>query len=77
MHALRSVDDLRLSMRERSSVATGFELVTHLLRFRTAHLRRRVQRMVDLLDDIEDEILAGNIHEQREQLGRTRRVCAR
>src|SRR5262249_53306832 len=28
-------------------------------------------------DDIEDEILAGNIEEQREQLGRSRRLCAR
>ncbi|MFL6578499.1 MAG: CorA family divalent cation transporter [Povalibacter sp.] len=77
MHPLKSADDLRLSMRDRSSAASGFELVTQLLQLRTRHLRRRVEKMVDLLDDIEDEILAGNVHEQREQLGRTRRVCAR
>ena len=33
--------------------------------------------MIDRLDDIEDEILAGDVREQREQLGRTRRICAR
>ncbi len=33
--------------------------------------------MTRQLDDIEDEILAGNIKQQREQLGRSRRLCAR
>ena len=33
--------------------------------------------MIDHLDGIEDEILAGDIREQRAQLGRTRRLCAR
>src|SRR5262249_7539033 len=33
--------------------------------------------MAAQLDQIEGEILAGNIKQQREQLGRTRRLCAR
>lgn len=77
MHALKSIDDLRLAMRGPSSVSSGIELMAQLLELRTQHLRRRAQRMIDRLDDIEDEILAGDIREQREHLGRTRRICAR
>jgi zinc transporter len=33
--------------------------------------------MLAQLDDIEDEILAGNVKQQRAQLGRARRLCAR
>ena len=77
MHALRSIDDLRLSMRGSVTASTGIELLGRLLELRTMHLRRRAQRLIDRLDDIEDEILAGDIREQREQLGRTRRLCAR
>jgi zinc transporter len=78
MHPLRGVDDLRLAMRSGTMVVmSGIELVARLYALRTTHLRRRAQEMVDRLDDIEDEILAGDIREQREQLGRTRRVCAR
>jgi zinc transporter len=33
--------------------------------------------MIVQLDDVEDELLAGNIKEQRQQLGRARRLCAR
>ncbi|MBB6091243.1 zinc transporter [Povalibacter uvarum] len=77
MHPLKSIDDLRLAMRGPSQAASGFELVAQVLELRTLHLRRRAQRMIDRLDDIEDEILAGDIREQREHLGRTRRVCAR
>lgn len=78
MGALRSVDELRLEMRGGSTDATtGAELLATLLDMRSARLRRLANGMIDHLDEIEDEILAGDIREQREQLGRTRRLCAR
>lgn len=78
-HPLRSIDDLRQSMRtsRAGGIASGFELIAQLFAVRTAHLRQRAHGMIVRLDDIEDEILAGDIREQREHLGRTRRVCAR
>ena len=77
MHPLKGVDDLRLSMRSGATAESGVELIAKLLNLRTSRLRRRAQEMIDRLDDIEDEILAGDIREQRETLGRTRRICAR
>jgi zinc transporter len=77
MHPLRSVDDLRLQMRSGATASTGMDLIAQLFDLRTARLRQLANSMTERLDDIEDEILAGNIKEQREQLGRTRRLCAR
>lgn len=75
---LRSVDELRLELRGgRTEARTGVELLATLLELRSARLRRLANEMIEHLDEIEDEILAGNIKEQREQLGRTRRLCAR
>ncbi len=75
---LRSVDELRLQLRGGSTEArTGVELLAMLLELRTDRLRRLANDMIEHLDEIEDEILAGDIKEQREQLGRTRRLCAR
>lgn len=77
IHPLKSIDDLRLAMRAPSQATSGFELAAQVLELRTLHLRRRAHVLIARLDDIEDEILAGDIREQREHLGRTRRVCAR
>jgi zinc transporter len=44
---------------------------------RNGRLRQLAEEMSAHLDRIEDEILAGNIKQQREYLGRTRRTCAR
>lgn len=77
MHPLRSVDDLRLQIRNGASASSGVDLVTQLFDLRTARVRQLAKGMADRLDDIEDEVLAGNIKEQREHLGRTRRLCAR
>jgi zinc transporter len=77
LHPLRSSDELRLQMRGSLTAASGFELISHLLDIRTARLKRLAADMSAQLDDIEDDILAGNIKEQRRQLGRMRRICAR
>jgi len=78
MRALRSVDELRLQLRGGATDArSGAELLSTLLDMRSTRLRRLANEMIEHLDNIEDEILAGDIREQREQLGRTRRLCAR
>lgn len=77
LHAIKSADELRLRMRSGISAASGIELATQLLDIRTARIKQLAGKMTGQLDDIEDEILAGNIEQQREQLGRSRRLCAR
>ncbi|HEV8332219.1 MAG TPA: CorA family divalent cation transporter [Steroidobacteraceae bacterium] len=77
VHALKSADELRLRMRSGVTAGSGIELAAHLFDIRTARIKLLADTMTRQLDDIEDEILAGNIKQQREQLGRSRRLCAR
>ena len=77
LHALKSADELRLRMRSGVNATSGIDLATQLLDIRTARIKQLANEMTRQLDDIEDEILAGNIEAQREQLGRSRRLCAR
>jgi zinc transporter len=76
-HALHSADALRLALRDGLRVASGVELLAVLLEARSGALRRIEDEMVDEVDEIEDEILRGDIKEQRARLGRIRRRCAR
>lgn len=77
LHALKSSDELRQRMRTGINAASGIELAAQLLDIRTARIKQLASDMTRQLDDIEDEILAGNIRQQRAQLGRSRRLCAR
>jgi len=77
LHALKSSDELRQRMRSGIAAASGIDLVAQLLDIRTARIKQLASDMTRQLDDIEDEILAGNIRQQRELLGRARRLCAR
>jgi zinc transporter len=77
LHPLRSADELRLQLRNGAEASTGMELLCVLLDLRTARLKSLAQEMTTQLDQLEDEILAGSIKQQREQLGRMRRLCAR
>lgn len=77
LHPLKSADELRARLRDSGAASSGIELLRQLLELRTLRLKRLAQEMTELLDHVEDEILAGNIKQQREQLGRTRRLCAR
>jgi zinc transporter len=79
LHPLKSLDDLRLQLRSGTNITAGtpMELMALLVEQRTHRLRQLANQMAAQLDDIEDEILAGNISEQRGLLGRTRRLCAR
>jgi zinc transporter len=77
VHALKSADEMRQRMRAGITAVSGIELAAQLLDLRTARIKHLAGTMTRQLDDIEDEILAGNIKHQREQLGRSRRLCAR
>ena len=77
VHALKSTDELRQRMRTGVNATSGIDLATQLLDVRTSRIKLLASSMTRQLDDIEDEILAGNIKQQREQLGRARRLCAR
>jgi zinc transporter len=77
VHALKSADELRLQMRSGVAATSGIDLAAQLLDIRSARVKRLASEMVAQLDEVEDEILAGNIKEQRQQLGRARRLCAR
>jgi zinc transporter len=76
LHPLKSADELRARLRDGGAATSGIELLRQLLDLRTGRLKRLAEEMTELLDHVEDEILAGNIKQQREQLGRTRRLCA-
>jgi zinc transporter len=79
LHPLKSVDELRLQLRSGANITASspMELMSQLVEQRTQRLRQLANQMMAQLDDIEDEILAGNIAEQRGLLGRSRRLCAR
>ncbi|WP_129649353.1 CorA family divalent cation transporter [Peristeroidobacter agariperforans] len=77
LHPLRSADELRLQMRSYLTASSGIELAAQLLDIRTSRVKRLANEMTDQLDTIEDRILAGKIEQQRELLGRNRRLCAR
>ena len=77
LHALKSSDELRQRMRTGIAATSGIDLAMQLLDIRTARIKQLASEMTHQLDDIEDEILAGNIRQQRELLGRARRLCAR
>jgi len=75
-HALHSADSLRLALRNGLKVKSGIELVAELLDRRNHALGELAAGLADEVNDVEDEILRGDIREQRERLGRVRRRCA-
>jgi zinc transporter len=76
-HALQSSDALRLALRGGLTATTGIELLAQLLGLRSDALRRQMEALAAEVDEVEDEILRGDIKEQRKRLGRVRRRCAR
>jgi len=76
-HPLKTADDMRAAVRGGLCVESGVELVTKLFELRSTAMRERVERLVEQVNDIEDQVLLGRIHEQGERLGQIRRTCAR
>lgn len=77
LHPLKSADELRSQMRSNFNATSGIDLAAQLLDIRTSRVKRLANEMTDQLDNIEDRVLAGKIEQQRELLGRNRRLCAR
>lgn len=73
---LQTPDRLRAAVRAGLRAATGYDLLLWILNQRTTTLRDLTATMSEQVSEIEDEILAGSIRAQREQLGRIRRFCA-
>jgi zinc transporter len=76
-HPLKSADQLRQQLRDGLRVASGIELVAHVLELRIRALREESDSLAEEVHEIEDRILSGQVPEQRERLGRVRRRCAR
>jgi zinc transporter len=77
MHPLKTTDQLRAALRSGLRVQHAIELLAWILGQRTESLAQLTQDMSEQVSEIEDEILGGAIKEQRVQLGRIRRFCAR
>jgi zinc transporter len=75
-HPLKTIDELRSTVRGGLRAKRPIELLTWFLARRTTTLRDLTADMAEQVSEIEDEILGGAIREQREQLGRIRRFCA-
>lgn len=76
-HPLKTTDQLRAAIRAGYRVQHSVELLAWIIGRRTLTLGRLAHEMSEQVSEIEDEILSGAIKEQREQLGRIRRFCAR
>jgi zinc transporter len=77
MHPLKTTDQLRAAVRSGFKVDHGIELLAWIIGRRTLTLSQLATEMSEQVSEIEDEILSGRVKEQREQLGRIRRFCAR
>ena len=76
-HPLKTCDDLRAAVRAGLRVASGIDLLAKLFGLRMEALHDLVDDINGEVDEIEDQVLRGRVTEQREQLGRLRRDCAR
>ena len=76
-HPLKTADDLRSAVRGGLRAESGVDLLAKLFSLRMDALHELVETINDEVDEIEDQVLRGRVTEQREQLGRLRRDCAR
>jgi zinc transporter len=76
-HPLRTADELRAAVRAGLRAESGTDLLAKLFGLRMNALHQVVETINDEVDEIEDQVLRGRVTEQREQLGRLRRDCAR
>lgn len=76
-HPLKAVDQLRREMVAGLDVATTGDLFARLIEQLAAIFQRVIKDHADLVDDTEDQILAGRVREQGAELGRIRRLLAR
>lgn len=76
-HPLKTVDDLRRTVSAGLEVATTGDLFAKLIEALAETFQRVVKNLADGVDESEDEILAGRVHDQGTELGSVRRLIAR
>jgi zinc transporter len=74
---LRSVDLLRMSVRDGELVRSTAELMAHLLRRQVDVLSEVVRRITVRVDEVEDRFLAERLNPKRSRLGALRRLLVR
>jgi zinc transporter len=76
-HPLKSVDRLRRELFEGMVFANSLDLFARLIYVIGDSMHTVIKNLNDLVDDAEDQILAGHLHNQGSELGRIRRLLAR
>lgn len=76
-HPLKSVDELRRSLLAGLEVNSTPALLAHLIQDLAEVFHGVIKKISDDVDDAEDQILAGRVHEQGMELGKVRRLLAR
>jgi zinc transporter len=76
-HPLKTVDHLRRTMAAGMEAASTAELFAKLMEGLAETFQREAKHLGDVVDEAEDEILAGRVHDQGTELGRLRRLIAR
>lgn len=74
---LRSIDRLRLAVRNRARFQTPLALAVHLLRDQGDVLLEVLRKVATQVDTVEDQVHAERISDQRKQLGALRRDLLR
>jgi len=74
---LRSVDRLRNDVKRGLELDSPAALLEHLLRHQADELQRIARLATDRVDDIEDEVLAGQVTKHSAELARLRRLTVR
>lgn len=76
-HPLKSVDRLRHELSEGMLLANSIDLFARLIYDIGDSIHKVIRQLNDQVDDAEDQILAGHLHNQGSELGRIRRLLAR
>jgi zinc transporter len=73
-HPLRNLDRLRSAARDGLRADSGFELLARLFAYQAEALESLIKHASAAIERVEDHVLSGGVSEQRESLGRARRM---
>lgn len=76
-HPLKAVDNVRRDVARGLEVSSALDLFAHLMHELGDTFHGLITDLSDIVDDSEDEILAGRLQDQGSELGRIRRLLAR